>query len=136
MDDAGPFDRLPVPRQLTGSELDVARVLAARLDAAVVDQLDAAVVVGTCRCGCGSVELATAAPPLPTSWTVPGSTGGRPLHLAASTTGTRPGCPRVSVTLHLFRGRVGELELFDAERGEGHAVEAADLVLDPDVEVC
>ncbi len=107
---------LAVPRAPTDAERRVLGVLAAAVgDPALHDQVATVVVDAVCRCGCSSVRLRT---------DPAGDDGG---HLAVEAAASAPGREHVQVVLHVIRGRVHELEVFDPLAGEGVPVALEDL---------
>lgn len=107
------FTPLDVPRPIAPGEQDLLTYLVAAVATPSPARPAEVVVVGTCRCGCSSVQLQ--APPLP----------GLPGHRAVGATGRGPAGQPVDVVLHLVDGRLHELEIFDPAAGEGAAVDPA-----------
>jgi hypothetical protein len=106
-----------------------ARTLASAAGSELLAQLDEATVTGLCRCGCSSVQLATTTPPVTAKWLLTRSPRGREDYLAISAAAESPDDHLITVTLHVVKGRVAELELFDAVLGEGHPVDLSALQL-------
>jgi len=69
------------------------------------------------------VQLASSASPLAASWCAERSTSGNEEHLAISASAEPADNEFITVTLHVLQGRIAELELFDAIRGEGHIID-------------
>ena len=91
------------------------------------EQVATVVVDGVCRCGCSSVRLRTDGPAVPAARVAQLSGTGRDDHLAVAGTARTPAGHDVDVVLHVVRGRVHELEVFDTVDGEGAAVDTAAL---------
>jgi hypothetical protein len=107
---------LAAPRAPTDAERRVLGVLAAAAgDPRLRDQVASVVVDAVCRCGCSSVRLRADGPA--------GSSG----HRAVEAIGSGPGHEHVQVVLHVLRGRLHELEVFDTFAGEGVPVALEDL---------
>jgi hypothetical protein len=92
-------------------------------DPALREQVDTVLVDGVCRCGCSSVRLRPAGPPVPVEPSIPG----RDHHVAVASSGRTADGHDVDVVLHLVHGRVHELEVFDTVGGEGVAAPLDDL---------
>ena len=114
------------PRSLTAAER---AVLDALIDHAgcpeLTDQACSARVVGICRCGCSSVHLQTAGPPVPPSTIAARSTTARDDYLGIQAEGTTPGGQAVDVAVHVSSGMLEELEVFAGE-GIGTGLPAPD----------
>jgi hypothetical protein len=93
----------------------------------IMRQVEEAVVVTECGCGCSSVQLSTAAAPLPADVVSWFSNTGRPDYLSVSSIGIDTDGHVVSVVLHVADGRLRELEVFDTDAGEGKPVDLAAL---------
>ena len=93
-------------------------------------QIATVVVEAACRCGCSSVRLRSDERPMPAETISKTSRTGRDDYLAVEATGAAgPEQQAVNVVLHVFAGRVGELEVLDSINGEGAAVPLTDLRL-------
>ncbi|SDN80219.1 hypothetical protein [Geodermatophilus sp. DSM 45219] len=90
-------------------------------------QAGTALVDGVCGCGCSSVRLSTPSAAVPAARVAELSATGRDDHLAVEGTGRGPDGHAVDVVLHVVRGRLYELEVFDPVAGEGAAVDPATL---------
>jgi hypothetical protein len=122
------WQRLPTPRRLTTAERNLVLALlrptgSARLRA----QARAASVVGTCACGCASLQIQTSAPPLPSADVAAMSTTGRFDYVGVSAEGTNPTGRTVQVALHVLEGVIVELEVFAGEGVSAAAPAATDL---------
>lgn len=115
------FRSLEPSRRPSEPERRLLSRLAAAVGPELVEQVDDAVVVGECACGCSSVRLSTPVAALPVETTARLSDTGRADHLAVSVGGRGPDGD-VSVVLHVVDGRLHELEIF---AGEGVAVDPA-----------
>ena len=86
------------------------------------EQVTSVVIDAVCRCGCSSVRLRTALAAVPADRLPTLASPGRPDYFAVEATGRDPDFRNVNVVLHILAGRVSELEVFDAVKGEGAAV--------------
>ncbi|TFV75370.1 hypothetical protein E4P40_19435 [Blastococcus sp. CT_GayMR20] len=86
------------------------------------EQVTSVVIDAVCRCGCSSMRLRTDSAAVPADTVSKLSSRCRPDYFAVDASGRDPGYQDVNVVLHLLGGRVGELEVFDAVKGEGAAV--------------
>lgn len=112
---------LDAPRAPTDAERRVLGVLAAAAgDPVLSGQVASAVVDAVCRCGCSSVRLRADRSAAP-------ARVGRAGHHAVEAVGSAPGHEHVQVVLHVLRGRVHELEVFDTRAGEGVPVALDEL---------
>jgi hypothetical protein len=129
------FRALESPRLPTAAQLRLLSWLAAGAGDALRAQLAQCTVTGQCTCGCSSVELTTSAAPLPPELISRLSVRDRLDYISLTSTARSPTGHRVDVVLHVVQGLVHELEIFDADAGEGTAVDPAELTsLDrPDV---
>lgn len=125
------FDPLEQSRNLTDAEMRAASTLASAAGSELLAQLDETTVTGLCRCGCCSAQLATTSPPVTAKWLRTRSPRGREDYLAISAVAESPADQLITVTLHVVKGRVAELELFDAVLGEGHPINLSALQLGP-----
>jgi hypothetical protein len=89
---------------------------------ALNDQISAVVVDAVCRCGCSSVRLRSEERPISAEKVAQLSSIGREDYFAVESIGTGSEKQLVNVVLHVFNGRVGELEIFDSVNGEGVAI--------------
>lgn len=114
---------LDAPRVPSEPEHRLLTTLAAAVDERLLhDQLSAVVVTAVCRCGCSSVRLRSEQQPIPAERVAELSGKGRDDYFAVAATGRGPTTTSVDVVLHVMKGRVGELEVFDVTGGEGVAV--------------
>lgn len=125
------FEPIEQSRDLTDAEMRAARTLALAAGSELLAQLDEATVTGLCRCGCSSVQLATTSPPVTAKWLLSHSSRGREDYLAISAVAERADDRLITVTLHVVKGRVTELELFDTVLGEGHPIDLSALQMGP-----
>lgn len=125
------FETLERARALTGAEMRAAQTLASAAGPELLAQLEGATVTGLCRCGCSSVQLATSSRPVTADWLSKRSPRGPEGHLAMTTVAEHAEDELVTVTLHVLHGRIAELEIFDAIRGEGCPVDLTALRLGP-----
>ena len=86
------------------------------------DQIATVVVDAVCRCGCSSVRLRSEERQIHPEKVAQLSSSGRDDYFAVEATGSGPEKQTVEVVLHVFNGRVGELEIFDSVNGEGAAI--------------
>jgi hypothetical protein len=127
------WEHLSQPLALSSDEHRLLAVLAAAVDEPLLHrQVETAVVVGVCRCGCSSVRLSSGEPALPPARVAELSSRGDPLVLSVEASSSGPAGERVQVVLHVIRGRLEELEVFV---GEGVAVLLADVPDPTDVSV-
>ena len=119
------FRDLDRPRPPSAAEPRLLSWLTAGVGPELTAQVAGAVVVGGCTCGCSSVQLSTSAAPLPPATMTRLSAGGRPDHVAVSSTGRSPEGHVIGVVLHVVQGRLYEQEIFDTDVGEGAAVDPA-----------
>jgi hypothetical protein len=117
------FHDLAHPRSPAPAELRLLSWLSATLDEELTGQVADAVVVGACSCGCSSVRLSTSAPPAPAETLARLVPTDRPEVVALRSTGRGPDGHAITLTLHVIEGRLRELEIFDADAGEGVAVD-------------
>lgn len=111
---------LESPRGLSDDERRLLSGLTAAVDEPLLDrQVDTAVVVAVCRCGCSSVQLRSDEPPVPEARVVQLSGAGRPDYFSVAGSGGS-----AQVTLHVMHGRLVEMEIF---HGEGVAVSLSDV---------
>jgi hypothetical protein len=107
---------LPEPRSLKAAERAVLDALIHHAGCReLTDQAVSARVVGKCRCGCSSVHLQTAGPPVPPSTIAARSTTARDDYLGVEAEGTTPGGQAVDATVHICSGMLEELEVFAGE---------------------
>lgn len=125
------FDPLKRSRDLKDAEMRAARTLASAAGSELLAQLDDATVTGLCRCGCSSVQLATASAPVTANWLRTRSPRSREDYLAIGAVAEGRNDQLITVTLHVVKGRVAELELFDAVLGDGHPVDLSGLRMGP-----
>ena len=119
------WQELQHPRGVSDDERRLLRSLTATVDEPLLDrQVDTAAVAAVCRCGCSSVRLRTAEPPLPAARVAQLSGNGRLDYFYVDAVGHRLDRATVQVVLHVVEGRAHELEVF---AGEGVAVSLADL---------
>ncbi len=119
---------LETPRALSQDERRVVARLAGAVDEPVLHrQVDTALVVAACRCGCSSVRLHTDEPPVSKTRVVQLSETQRQDYFQVAATGGA-----AQVVLHVLQGRVRELEVF---AGEGVAVSLKDVLDLSDVTV-
>jgi hypothetical protein len=86
------------------------------------DQVSSVVVDAVCRCGCSSVRLRSDRKAISAETVTRLSSAGRADYLTVEAVGCESDHQDVNVVLHVPGGRVGELEVFDAVKGEGAAV--------------
>lgn len=119
---------LETPRGLSEDERRLVTRLAGAVDEPVLHrQVDTARVVAVCRCGCSSVRLHSDQPPVPAARVGELSEIDRPDYFQMAANGGA-----AQVVLHVFQGRVGELEVF---AGEGVAVSLSEVTDLTDVSV-
>ena len=106
------FRELLRPRPLSTAEQRVLSWLAAAAGPDMAAQVADAAVVGECACGCSSVRLSPSTPIRRES-----------VHSAVDAHGLGPDGHIVNIVLHLFDGRLHELEAVDSGAGEGVAVD-------------
>jgi hypothetical protein len=106
------FRTLPRPRPLSTAERRLLVRLGAEAGPDATAQVADATVAGECACGCSSVQLS------PSTALRQGH-----VHSAVDASGLGPDGHVVNVVLHLFDGRLHELEVFDSDAGEGVAVD-------------
>ncbi len=113
---------LDVPRPLSEPERRLLLALAHGVDEPLLhDQTATVVVDAVCRCGCSSVRLRSEERPISAEKVAQLSSRGRVDYFAVEAAGSGPGQQIVDVVLHVFNGRVGELEIFDSVNGDGAA---------------
>jgi hypothetical protein len=116
------------PRCLTEDERRLLVQLTAATDEALLQrQVDTAVVGAICRCGCSSVRLHSDEPRIPDARVLQLSASDRSDYFYVTAIGGG-----AQVTVHVFQGRVGELEVF---AGDGVAVSLSDVTYLADVTV-
>ena len=104
-------------------------ILAAGVDEPFLsDQVRSAVVVAVCRCGCSSVRLRSPEQPISAPRVAQLSSTGRDDVFSVQAFSSDPATEQVYVELHVVRGRVEELEVFDSAGGEGVAVALAEII--------
>jgi hypothetical protein len=119
------WEDLETPRVLSDGELRVIEQLAAAVDEPLLDrQVATASVVAVCRCGCSSLRLHSDEPPLPDVRVEQLSDNDRADYFSVDALGDAADVPSVQVVLHVFQGRIHELEVF---AGEGVTVPLASL---------
>ena len=119
---------LDVPRIPSEPERRLLMALADAVDEPLLhDQIATVVVDAVCRCGCSSVRLRSEERPIPGDRVAQLSSRGRDDYFAVEATGSGPDKQIVHVVLHVFNGRVGELEIFDSVNGEGAAIPLTEL---------
>ena len=106
------FRELLRPRPLSTAEQRVLSWLAAAAGPDAIAQATDVTVVGECACGCSSVRLSPST-----------SIRRESVHSAVDAHGLGPDGHIVNVVLHLFDGRLHELEVFDSDAGEGVVVD-------------
>ena len=89
-------------------------------------QVSSVVIDAVCRCGCASVRLQSDQAAIPPRRVAELSGRHRPDYFTVEAVGQGPHHAGVNVVLHVWRGRVAELEIFDSVKGEG-AVELGRL---------
>jgi hypothetical protein len=110
---------LDEPRGLSDPERWLLTTLTAAVDEPLLqEQVSTVVVVGVCRCGCSSVRLRSEQQPIPADRVAQLSDIGRSDYFAVEAVGAGSTPESVNVVLHVMRGLVVELEVFDVERGE------------------
>ncbi len=121
---------LETPRCLTEDERRLLSELTAGTDEALLQrQVHTAVVVAICRCGCSSVRLHSDEPRIPDARALQLSANDRSDYFYVTAIGGG-----AQVTVHVFQGRVGELEVFAGD-GDGVAVSLTDVTHLADVTV-
>ncbi len=114
---------LDAPRAPSKSEHRVLTALANAVGEPLLDdQVSSVVVDAVCRCGCSSVRLRSDRQAVPAETVTRLSGTARADYLTVEAFGCEPDHQAVNVVLHVIGGRVGELEVFDAVKGEGAAV--------------
>jgi hypothetical protein len=121
------FRAVPGGRALTPAERDLLSHLARALGSDVSDQVTECIVVGECHCGCSSIQLLTNATPLHEDETRRRSASERSDYLCVSSSGRSMARHEIYLGLHVVQGRLHELEIFDADVGEGAAVDLRTL---------
>lgn len=110
------WQRLPAPRRLTASERDLLLALLRPTgNGQLRAQVKAASVVGTCACGCSSLQLATTAEPLHALEVASISTSGRYDYVGVGADGTNAAGQAVQVAVHVLEGVLIELEVYAGE---------------------
>ena len=123
---------LPHPRALTDDEERLLTGLTAAVDEPLLHrQVETAVVVGVCRCGCSSVRLSSDEPALSAARVAQLSSRADPYGFSVSSS-SGPPAEWVQVVLHVGLGRVHELEVY---AGDGVPVSLADVPDPTDVSV-
>lgn len=119
---------LDVPRAPTEPERQLLMALAHAVDEPLLqDQIATVVVDAVCRCGCSSLRLRSEERPISADRVAQLSNRGRDDYFAVETAGSGPEKQIVDVVLHVFKGRIGELEIFDSVNGEGAAIPLTEL---------
>ena len=114
---------LHVPRVPSEPECRLLTALAHAVDEPLLhDQIATVVVDAVCRCGCSSVRLRSEERPISPEKVAQLSRRGRDDYFAVEANARGPEKQIVDVVLHVFNGRVGELEIFDSVNGEGAAI--------------
>jgi hypothetical protein len=121
------FRVLDRPRPPTAPERRLLSWLVDGICPELTAQVAESVVVGECTCGCSSVELSTAAGPLPTPTLARLTDSGRLDYASLNSTARSELGHRVDIVLHIVDGRLHELEIFDIDAGEGTAVDLNSL---------
>lgn len=104
---------LEVPRAPSEPERRLLLALVAAVDEPLLrDQVATVLVDAVCRCGCPSVRLRCAEPPISGAEVARLSARGRKDYFAVEACGVGPGQQEVSVVLHVVQGLVHELEVF------------------------
>ena len=117
---------VPCPPSETQRGLLIA--LAGAVDEPLLDdQISTVVVEAVCHCGCSSVRLRSEERPISPEKVAQLSSSGRDDYFAVAATARGPEKQIVDVVLHVFNGRVGELEIFDSVNGEGTATPSTGL---------
>ena len=97
--------------------------LAAAVDEPLLsEQVRTAVIDAVCRCGCSSVRLRSDQPAIPAARVARLSEQGRDDLFCVQAFSSHPAHELVYVELHVVRGRVEELEVYDSAGGDGVAV--------------
>jgi hypothetical protein len=121
------FRTIAEGRALTPSEYQLLVALAGAVGRDLSDQVGRCIVVGECNCGCSSIQLSTSAAALPENETRRLSAAGRSDYLCVSSTAKSAAGHEIFVGLHVVAGRLHELEIFDADAGEGIPVDLLPL---------
>ena len=86
------------------------------------EPVSSVVADAVCRCGCSSVRLRSDRQAIPAETVARLSGTGRADYFTVEAFGCESDYQDINVVLHVLGGRVGELEVFDAVKGEGDAV--------------
>jgi hypothetical protein len=122
------WQELDEPRSPSGDERRLMATLAAGVDELLLsEQVRTAVIYAVCRCGCSSVRLRSDEPAIPPARVAQLSEQGRDDLFCVRAFSSHPAQELVYVELHVVRGRVEELEVYDAAGGDGVAVALAQV---------